>query len=43
MSTNRKPAFRWVGIEGVYTALSEIKLVVKSQKSISSTALYKMS
>jgi hypothetical protein len=32
MSTNRKPAFRWIGIEGVYNALAEIKLVVKQSK-----------
>lgn len=25
MSTNRKPAFGWVGIEGVYAAINEIK------------------
>lgn len=31
MSTNRKPAFRWVGMEGVYAALQEIKKVVKSR------------
>lgn len=30
MSTNRKPAFRWVGITGVYEALAEIKKVVKA-------------
>jgi hypothetical protein len=32
MSTNRKPAFRWVGIEGVFAALQEIKQVVNQQK-----------
>lgn len=32
MSTSRKPAFKWVGIEGVYNALKEIKIVVQSQK-----------
>lgn len=25
MSTNRKPAFRWVGMQGVYQALEDIK------------------
>jgi len=24
MSTNRKPAFQWVGIEGVYRAIKDI-------------------
>jgi transcription factor E2F7/8 len=24
MSTNRKPAFRWIGIEGVHCAIEEI-------------------
>lgn len=28
MSSNRKPAFRWIGIDGVYKALSEIKKVL---------------
>ncbi len=28
MSNNRKPAFRWIGIDGVYKALSEIKKVL---------------
>lgn len=33
MSSNRKPAFGWIGIEGVYTAINEIKEVVKQRKS----------
>jgi len=32
MSTNRKPAFRWIGIEGVHKTLAEIKLVIKQCK-----------
>jgi adenine-specific DNA methylase len=33
MSSNRKPAFGWIGIEGVYVAINEIKEVVKQKKS----------
>lgn len=33
MSSNRKPAFGWIGIEGVYTAINEIKEIVKQKKS----------
>lgn len=32
MSSNRKPAFRWVGMEGVYEALDRIKTFLKSRK-----------
>lgn len=42
MSTNRKPAFRWIGIEGVYTALKEIKAVVNAQKPPANHAMYTM-
>jgi len=31
MSSNRKPAFGWIGIEGVYKAIEEIKVVIKEQ------------
>lgn len=30
MSSSRKPAFQWVGIEGVYRAIKDILLVVQS-------------
>lgn len=33
MSTNRKPAFRWVGMEGVHSALQEIKNVVRGREA----------
>lgn len=39
MSTNRKPAFRWIGIEGVFAALKEIKLIVNAQKPNSNHAM----
>jgi transcription factor E2F7/8 len=31
MSSNHKPAFRWVGIEGVHSALEEIKQAVRGR------------
>lgn len=40
MSTNRKPAFGWVGIEGVYTAINEIKEILKSKKHQSRIAFF---
>lgn len=32
-STNRKPAFRWIGIDGVHIALSEILQIVDSSQN----------
>jgi len=40
MSTNRKPAFGWIGIDGVYNAISEIKEVVKQKKSQTGIAFF---
>ena len=40
MSSNRKPAFGWIGIDGVYTAISEIKQIVKQKKSQTRVAFF---
>lgn len=39
-STNRKPAFRWIGIDGVHQALSEILQIVASNQN-SNEALHR--
>jgi hypothetical protein len=36
MSSNRKPAFKWIGIDGVYRALEEIKKVLRNKTAVKS-------
>jgi hypothetical protein len=40
MSSNRKPAFGWIGIEGVYKAIEEIKIVIREQTKDQRKAFY---
>lgn len=42
MSTNRKPAFRWIGIQGVYQAIEDILRCVDSGEN-AHTALFAVS
>jgi len=40
MSTNRKPAFRWIGIQGVYRAIEEILKVVAANENPQTALFY---
>jgi hypothetical protein len=40
MSTNRKPAFRWIGIQGVHKAIEEILKVVAANENPQTALFY---